>query len=97
MLAILAVMVGIGLHELLEGPDATPFVLDPDIILFALGAVLLVCLGRALIALQHVLLAFLQVVVGTLRFDDCTRSYRGVASEMSLLFSPPPKFLPLRV
>jgi hypothetical protein len=97
MLAILAVMVGTGIHEIFEGPDATPFALDPDYILLALGTILTICLGKALITLHRVLLAFLLVVVRTLRFDDSAHTSLIAASKTNLLFSPPPKFLPLRI
>jgi hypothetical protein len=97
MLAILAVMIGTGVHELLEGPDATPLALDPDFILIGLGAILTLCLGRTLIALQRVLVAFLLVVVHILRFDESARSYRIGAPEKMVFYSPPPKFLPLRI
>ena len=97
MLTILAVMVGTGIHEIFEGPDATPFLLDPDFLLIALGAVLILCLGRALIAFQRVLLAVLLVVIRTLQLGDCARSHWSVVSSEKPLFAPPRRLLPLRI
>lgn len=97
MLAIVAVMVGTGVHELLEGPDATPFAIDPDFVLIGLGAILTFCLATTLIALQRVLIAFLLVVVRILRFDETARSYRIGVPEKMVFYSPPPKLLPLRI
>lgn len=97
MLAIVVVMACTGVHELFEGPDATPFALDPDFILIGLGAALTFCLGRTLIALQRVLVAFLLVVIRILRCDESARSYRMSVPEEMVFYSPPPKFLPLRI
>jgi uncharacterized membrane protein len=97
MLALVAVMAGTGVHELFEGPDPTPFALDPDFILIGLGAILTFCLARTLIALQRVLIAFVFVVIRILRFDESARSYRIGVPEKMIFYSPPPRFLPLRV
>ncbi len=97
ILAVLAVMAVSGVHELFEGADATPKMLDPDYILIGSGAILAFCLGIALFALRSVLSAFFLVLVCTLGSDDSAYSSRNGVLASTVFYSPPPGALALRI
>jgi hypothetical protein len=98
--AILMVMVGAMVYEAFDIHDPKPFRIDPEFLVYTLGAVLMLCLGTA--ALTVGLLSFYFSLSALLvnwlleLAPGSSRRYQAFEVER-LLFSPPRSVIFLRI
>jgi len=98
--AILMVMVGAMVYEAFDIHDTKPFPIDPEFLVYMLGAVLVLCLGTAVLTIG--LLSFYfslsdLLVSGLLNFvRGSSRRYQAFEVERNL-FSPPLSVISLRI
>ena len=98
--SIVIVMVGAMVYEAFDIHDPKPFPIDPEFLVYMLGAVLMLCLGTA--ALTVGLLSFYfslsdLLVYGLLKLvPGSSRRYQTFEVER-LLFSPPLSVISLRI
>ena len=98
--AILMVMVGAMVYEAFDIHDTKPFPIDPEFLVYMLGAVLVLCLGTAVLTVG--LLSFYfplseLLVYGLLELArGSSRRYQAFEVER-LLFSPPRSVIFLRI
>jgi hypothetical protein len=98
--AILMVMVGAMVYEAFDIHDPKPFPIDPEFLVYTLGAVLVLCLGTMVLTVG--LLSFYfslsdLLVYGLLELArGSSRRYQAFEVER-LLFSPPLSVISLRI
>src|SRR5258708_102124 len=98
--AILMVMVGAMVYEAFDIHDTKPFPIDPEFLVYTLGAVLVLCLGTAVLTvglLSFSLLFEELFVFGLLELAGCSSRRYGVFEVELFFFSPPLSVISLRI
>jgi hypothetical protein len=98
--AILVVMVGAMVYEAFDIHDPKPFLIDPEFLVYMLGAVLVLCLGTAVltVGLLSFYFSLAELLVNWLLklVPGSSRRYQAFEVER-LLFSPPLRVISLRI
>jgi hypothetical protein len=96
--AIVMVMLGAMVYEAFDIHDPKPFPIDPEFLVYMLGAVLVLCLGTAVLTVGLLRFYFSELLVsGILKLArGSSRLYRAFEVER-LLFSPPLSVISLRI
>jgi hypothetical protein len=98
--AILMVMVGAMVYEAFDIHDPKPFPVDPEFLMYTLGAVLMLCLGTAVLTVGLLRFYFSLselLVSGFLKLARASSRRCETFEVERLLFSPPLSVISLRI
>jgi len=97
VIAVIAVMVGAPLYEILDIHDTKLFLIDPEFLLTTVSSLLALCLSVVLLALPCFVLALALTYVLAFQLSLPAFSHRSGFQDDRLLFSPPRSILSLRI
>ncbi len=97
---LLLVMLGALLYEAFDIGDTQPFGVDPEVPLFMLGSLLLLCIGAAILAVRRASDSLASSIIISFEYPRLALKVIGQCEAFCaehLLFSPPLSVISLRV